>query len=313
MQIPIRSSEEFHRLLFALVDELVDAQIHFNLYQDLVAAIPEYSTEFNQSNTFWSLTFSAHLDATVLRICKAYDQYGSDKPSLNLTSLLDTIDANLHLFDEPNFRERLKGNPFVDSLAETNRRPDPARLKQDKLSVSNSDPLVKKLTIWRNNFFAHRSTKQALDAKRLVGRYPLLISEIGTLLATGVAIVNRYSSLFVATSHSTGIVGRDDYKWLLKAARESLDAYEARIQKQINQVSRASLTLRRHRSLATWKEAPQTPRCATSRSSNWQTVSTTPLTKRKPGASAMNWAEWFLVRRPHFPVDTALLLAYTSK
>src|SRR5207245_10033820 len=105
MQIPIRSSEEFHRLLFALVDELVDAQIHFNLYQDLVAAIPEYSTEFNQSNTFWSLTFSAHLDATVLRICKAYDQYRCDNPSLNLTSLLEKIDDNRHLFADPNLRE----------------------------------------------------------------------------------------------------------------------------------------------------------------------------------------------------------------
>jgi hypothetical protein len=242
MQIAIQNSDQFHRLLFALVDELVDAQIHFNLYQDLVAAIPEYSTEFNQSNTFWSLTFSAHLDATVLRLCKAYDQYGSDKPSLNLTSLLDTIDANLHLFDEPNFRERLKENPFVDSLAETNRRPDPVRLKQDKLSVSNSDPLVKKLTIWRNNFLAHRNPKHALDAKAFVGKYPLLISEIGTLLANGVAIVNRYSSLFVATSHSTGIVGRDDYLWLLKAARKDLDAHEAQIQEDINKIAHAAPT-----------------------------------------------------------------------
>src|SRR5271165_6903785 len=110
MRIRVADSKEFRRLIDALGDELVDAKIHFKLYQDLVAAIPEYRDEFSQSWTFWSLTINAHLDAAALRLCKAYDQYGNNKPTLNLRSLLDTINENLKLFDEPNFRERLKEN-----------------------------------------------------------------------------------------------------------------------------------------------------------------------------------------------------------
>jgi hypothetical protein len=203
------------------------------LFKDLLAARPEYSREFNLSRTFWSLTLRAHLDAVILRLCKAYDQYRRGKPSLNLCNLLDTIEANLHLFDEPNFRERLKDNPFVDSLAATPRRPHAAELQQDRESVSNSNPLVKKLTIWRNNFYGHRSSYHALDSDSLERQWPLSVTDIEQLLANGVTVVNRYSILFLAEAHSTNMVGRDDYLSLLKAVRESLDAREARIQEEI--------------------------------------------------------------------------------
>src|SRR6267378_3311237 len=116
MKIDVSDSAEFKRLLEALVDELIDARDHFRLHQDLDAAIPEYGVEFNQSPVFWNMTRSAHMDATLIRLFKAYDLY-EGKPSLNLRNFLETIKAHLHLFDEPNFRERLKENAFVDSLA----------------------------------------------------------------------------------------------------------------------------------------------------------------------------------------------------
>jgi HEPN superfamily AbiU2-like protein len=52
--------------------------------------MPEYAVEFRQSWTFWFLTLGAHLDAVLHRLCKAYDQYGSGNPTVNLRNLLDT-------------------------------------------------------------------------------------------------------------------------------------------------------------------------------------------------------------------------------
>ena len=49
MEIRIRDSGEFHRLLAALAEELVSAQNHFKLYNDLTANMPEYAVEFRQS------------------------------------------------------------------------------------------------------------------------------------------------------------------------------------------------------------------------------------------------------------------------
>jgi hypothetical protein len=58
--------------------------------------------------------FHASEEAAVLRFCRIYDQEDSAN---HLHGLLLTIREDLVLFDEAHFRERLKHNPHVDSLA----------------------------------------------------------------------------------------------------------------------------------------------------------------------------------------------------
>jgi hypothetical protein len=230
MKIDVTDSAQFKRLLEALVDELIDARDHFRLHQDLDAAIQDYQAEFNQSPAFWGFTLNAHMDATLLRLCRAYDLY-QGKPNLNLRNFLDTIRANLHFFEEPNFRERLKDNPFVDSLAADPRKPDPVQLQQDLESVSKANPLVKKLMIWRNEHFAHRSRSNALDPGGFTEQNPILFSEIKALIDNGLCIVNLYSSLFGATVHTSLPI--KDYKHLLDAVRRDLKARNAEFEKRI--------------------------------------------------------------------------------
>src|SRR5215471_15681367 len=123
MNIVVRDSGEFKQLLEALINDLLDAREHFRLHQDIDAAIPAYREEFNQTAAFWNLIRQALIDAALLRLCRVYD-LSEGNPNLTLRNFLDTIKDNLHLFDEPNFRERLKHNPFVDSLAREPRKPD---------------------------------------------------------------------------------------------------------------------------------------------------------------------------------------------
>ncbi len=233
MQIAIRNAAEFHKLLTVLIGELTQAHDHFRLVRDLDGAHAEFARAFNESQTFWHLTRRAHIDATLQRLCKAYDQH---KASLNLRNLLDTIDANQHLFDEAGFRDRLKGNPFVESLAKDARRPDPAQLQHDKSLVSeDSNPLVKNLMMWRHLFVAHRDTGKLLKGVELGAQYPLTFTDVQKLLDDGLRIANRYSILFIATAHASAIVGHDDYLKVLQAVRAQLDAHEARLQGELRQ------------------------------------------------------------------------------
>ena len=234
MKITIRDAQEFHTLLTALIGEITQAQDHFRLHQDLKAARDgEYAKEFNESQTFWYLTQRAHLDATLQRLCKAYDQ---NSRSLNLRNLLDTIEANQHHFDEADFRERLKDNPFVESLAEMARRPDRAQLQKDKRAVNEaSNPLVKNLMMWRHLFIAHRDAGKLLKGVALGEKYPLTFMDVESLLDEGAHIVNRYGILFIAQSHSRAMVGHDDYLRVLEAVRAELTAQEASFQEDIRQ------------------------------------------------------------------------------
>lgn len=238
MKIGIRNSAEFHGLLEALISELIDAREHFTVHQGLYGALTgEYTHEFYQAAAFWSLTVTAHMDATLLRLCKAYDLYKGNPPSLGLRNWLETIEANLHLFNELNFRERLKGNPFVDSLAQYPRTPDSAQLREDLKSVSRANPLVKKLTTWRNNYLAHRSTTSALDLRSFMEQNPLSFAEINMLITNGIRIVDHYSNLFIATIHAS--LPMDDYKHLLDAVRRDLQIREARIEAEMAAAKRA--------------------------------------------------------------------------
>src|SRR5437763_15135400 len=114
MQLKIKSSDEFETLLNALATELVHANIYFKLHYDLKSATTEFENEISQSRTFWFLTFQSLLDAALFRLCRIYD---TDPRSNGLFNFLNMIKENLHIFDETNFRERLKDNPFVDNLA----------------------------------------------------------------------------------------------------------------------------------------------------------------------------------------------------
>jgi hypothetical protein len=84
------------------------------------------------------------------------------------------------VFDQDTFRERLKDNPHVDSLAKDTRLPDAAQLEADLEFVQvKSNPLVKRLVTWRDKFYAHRDPKHALDPTAFD---PLLVSDVETLV-----------------------------------------------------------------------------------------------------------------------------------
>ena len=234
MKLKLNNAEQFRHLLTTLLDDLVDARFHFSLYQSLAKATEQYATAFSQSPTFWGLTLKAHIDAVLLRLCRAYDTYPHS--ALNLRNLLETIQANLSIFAEPNFRQRLKGNAFVDSLAAELKPPDHTQLQKDVSAVSVSDPVVSKLVKWRHNYIAHRNSYYALNPKMFNSQYPLLFAEIDTLLKRALEVGNRYSLLFDASAHSTMMVGQDDYLNILKAVREHVEADQRRLEEEWNRL-----------------------------------------------------------------------------
>ena len=223
MSFKINSSEEFERLMEGLADDLVHAKIHFRLHQDLSKSVKEYEREFNESRTFWFLTFRAQFDACVFRLCRAYDQ---NDAALHLNNWLEVISQNMKLFDIDEFKTRLKGNPFVESLSLNVKRPNSEQLKKDIKSTSNENPFVKKLTILRNNIFAHRNAKLTLNNRNILEERPIKTEEIEKLLDQGIEILNRYSKLFKALSYSTQIVGHDDYRYVLESIKKDIKRFE---------------------------------------------------------------------------------------
>jgi len=218
MGITIKNGEELEKLLDELGKDIFAAMDYHLLYCNIATETKQYVEVFDQSNTFWNLTLNALHDAKILRLCRFYDQ---EKSSLSVLSLLNTIKLNPHLFDEQHFRDRLKENKFVDSLAQSDRVPSLEKLEED-IKYASHNLAVEKLLIWRNCTIAHRGAKVSLGKIDKLEENPLSATEIEELLDKGIDIFSHYYRLFRASSYSLKIAGHDDYKSLLELANLGL-------------------------------------------------------------------------------------------
>ncbi|MFC1978880.1 hypothetical protein ACFLVP_02720 [Chloroflexota bacterium] len=223
MIIQFSSSKEFEQLLDALASEITHASIQFKLLQDIQYAYADYKKVFVESRTFWGITQTALLEATLSNLCKVYDTHSK---ALSLSNLLETIKANIDMFDNVKFKLRQKNNPFVESLAQTARRPDIRELDED-IAFTNPEKnaLVQNLLVWRNNLISHRAASHIIDQKEISKDFPLTYGEISQLLDKALATMNKYDNLFRANRHSDVISGHEDYMYILKAVDEKLKRY----------------------------------------------------------------------------------------
>ncbi|MFQ5687485.1 MAG: hypothetical protein ACE5GV_12590 [Candidatus Scalindua sp.] len=229
MGIKIATAKELNKLLDVLAQEIIDANIYHRLYLDILGSISENRDAFRQSNTFWHFVLISLNDARVLRLCRIFDK---NSKSLNLYGLLEAIKRNIHYFKEDHFRERLKDNPFVEMLAKENRMPSEEQLDKDILFASENNPLIKKLTIWRNTIIAHRNVKVSLGQNQILKDNPLGDEEIKTLTDESFSIFNKYSNLYSAASYSRKVVGHDDFKSLLKFVNLGLEKWDEDVENE---------------------------------------------------------------------------------
>ena len=218
--IPIASSVEFGKLITALSSDVVDAHVHWRMHCDLHEAIQTQPIVWSQSRAFWHLTLAAHAETALEHLCRVFDQ---QKSSLHLRSWLETIRANINIFETAEFKQRLAGNAFVDSLAEHPRIPDLALLKADIDDCSDTNALVKRLITHRGNVVAHTSAKLAASGKPLPLELALTVENIEALLSRSLTILNRYCQLFAAETYSVNMIGHDDYKYIFSSVASAVD------------------------------------------------------------------------------------------
>jgi len=212
------TEEEFTKLLNVLVDDLLDANHHYRLYHNLRQSLKEYEHEINTYSGFWSLVFDALREVCLLHLCRAYDnrqRKDGTFDTLSLKNLLLIIQGNTEIFDIARFKERLKENPYVDSLAQDDRKPTDEQIKMDVQAVSKeTNPLVYKLYKLRNKKIAHTDINEIIKGKDEPN--PLTWSEVENLINTGLRIFNNYRQLFEASTYSSMLIGETDYEKVLK-------------------------------------------------------------------------------------------------
>ena len=194
--IQLRTAKEFENLLNSLLNDCAWARTAFRQRLSLHRDLSENLKVFEAAKTFWTLTLYAHDDFVMARLCRIYDQH---KNSLNLRRLLLTIQDNPAMFDEAQFRDRNKDDPFVEVMAVNAKRPDEDQLAKDIADTSKTDPLVRKLCTWRNGLFAHTDPRPVLTGGPPITGLPLNQEEVTVLIERANDVLfHRYRQLFKA-------------------------------------------------------------------------------------------------------------------
>src|SRR2546422_8994332 len=126
--IRVRDYKDFDSKLEALVVDYVYTESIFRQRVSLYHYLKKHMDVFNSAKTFWNLTFRAHDDAILIRLCRLYDQHPA---SLSLHRILLTIKDNPDFFDKTNFLERFKDDPYAETAARSVGLPDGDQLARD--------------------------------------------------------------------------------------------------------------------------------------------------------------------------------------
>jgi hypothetical protein len=166
---------EFEKLTQALALEAQSANLDYRLLRSLTGAIKEHETELNQSCVFWQMTFEAHLNSCLFRLCRVYDH---QKRSINLGRWLAMINTNRDWFMEAAYKCRRPGSEYSGP-------PDAAQLTDDIAFASEkTNPLVRNLTAFRGNVLAHIGRRYVLRDRESPTGFNITYGDVKTLVVS---------------------------------------------------------------------------------------------------------------------------------
>jgi len=226
----IEKADELDRILTAIGNEFMHANVVYKLYLDVNLSFEEYKAEVNESSAFWGITRDSLFDSVMLRLCRLYQKSSG---AITLQSVLQEISANLYVFNEEHFRNRLKDNPGVDDLARASRTPVMKQLNIDIEFASEQNQPVKRLIRWRNSQFVHKSSKVVTRQTKVPAEYAITYGDISTLLEKGMKIVNRYTGMFRAVTYSLTRAAMPPFTLLVKTELDNLRNQQRQSRKEL--------------------------------------------------------------------------------
>ncbi len=227
-----KEDKKLDKAIDLLMKDLSEALIYNKLIKDIIIEVTDNKKILNESNTFWFLTIQALKDARMIRLCRIFDE---DNITISMINLLEAVKGNANLFSNDNFQNRLKDNPFIESLSAQDRQIDVIKLEEEIKKI-NENETIKKIFFLRNNFIAHKNLKIGLEGFNQLKSSHLEIDEIDEIdeiLNFAFDTINSYNYLFKATTWSKTIIGHDDFKGLINFFNIGFEKYKEDIENEI--------------------------------------------------------------------------------
>lgn len=194
--------------------ELRQANIHFQIWNNLNESISDYGRELNEATVFFINTIYAHIIVSVYHTCKLVDKH---RDALGIYKLLNFIENNLGIFSSERFAERVKGREHYESLIERHVAMDTSKVRSYRENIESKNGTIDNLIVWRNKKLAHLD-RRAIDSD-IVSQYPVPIANYRGLLTTFKEIMNDINVNYNESSTTFGDGLTNDLTRILNAIR----------------------------------------------------------------------------------------------
>jgi hypothetical protein len=177
---------EHKRRYDVLMTQLAIASRHLNFFWGLWANYEKLSKDLFWCRDFWDATTSAHMNAMLVNLCRVYDDH---KCGINLLTFLRKVKSGIQKSPQWLLVDQIDASQLAADISVCEARPG-----KFGPSMHERIALIDRLRKWRNKIVAHYEDQVAIfDSERFRLNYPWEIKDFETLIAQGVAILDRYS------------------------------------------------------------------------------------------------------------------------
>ena len=220
------AQSKYERYYNSIIQEIINARMHFKLYKCLQESGKDYLKELNQAPGFFNFTIKAHLDAGLMHMFKVFKR---QKDSITIEEFLDFVESNLELFSTEAFSKREAGSSYKKQIK--NHCPvTPQDVKNDRYKLDGFKQVIKNLMTWRDKKYAHIDKKFALGQIDISKDFPIKLTELEDITTNVADILNRYSRAYDSSTYIVDMVGTYGVDIVLGAIRLRLEEHRKQLE-----------------------------------------------------------------------------------
>jgi len=209
-------SRDLHVWLDDIINELLQARKYLLNAEALMAAMRPYRRKLQATDavSILNTTYWAHIEATLARLCRAYDKTG-----LGIEKLLKELADRPGLHDKSEIRRSLERHPMARQYAKSSINADICLddIRKDIVRVSRADPQVAKLQRWRDKRLSHKTPEDIWDRKAFSARLPLRLVDMHYLIRLGLKVAGRYNFGLYNTNRFIEGDAREEFERMVKS------------------------------------------------------------------------------------------------
>ena len=230
------TSEELVLILNEMLHEITIIKTNWTIWKGLKNELyegAEYEVVLGYSPCFWTVTLNNLLDKALLGTAKLYDEH---KGCYGLKKIINLCEQNQKLF--PKCHElKCKDGYTGEEFSHTTKRDISAEIKTARQKYQSLQDARTQLTTLRDKHLAHSDKNFFLDASGLYNEVSLKGETLEVLIDTAADITNSFFAALSDAKIHAEYQNVDDYKTLLRYAKEGKEAYLQRIKSKTNNKS----------------------------------------------------------------------------